>query len=139
MSAPNPVCVEGFPGMPARTMLGRPKFGWLKTLKNWASSRSFTCSVKRKPFCQIEVAPEEIGTAQGVAAEVAELAILRAVAAIALSRARIDGRHESIGIEPLERARLRDARDWIVLIERHAGNDAGELRSAALHDSISVR
>ena len=37
VSAPKPVCVEGFPGMPASTMLGSPKFGWLKTLKNWAS------------------------------------------------------------------------------------------------------
>ena len=37
-----------------------------------------------KPFCQVEVAPEEIGTAQSIAAEVSELAILRAVAAIAL-------------------------------------------------------
>src|SRR5208337_2033018 len=36
-----------------------------------------------KPFCQVEVAPEKIRTAQGIAAEVSELAILRAVAAIA--------------------------------------------------------
>jgi hypothetical protein len=34
VSAPNPLCVEGFPGMPACTMLGSAKFGWLKTLKN---------------------------------------------------------------------------------------------------------
>src|ERR1700733_8578261 len=34
VSAPNPVCVEGCPGMPASTTLGNPKFGWLKTLKN---------------------------------------------------------------------------------------------------------
>ncbi len=36
-----------------------------------------------KPFCQVEVTPEEIGTAQGIAAEISEPAILRAVAAIA--------------------------------------------------------
>jgi hypothetical protein len=47
-----------------------------------------------KPFCQVEVAPEEIGTAQGIAAEVSELAILRAVAAIALPCTRIDRRYE---------------------------------------------
>ena len=29
-----------------------------------------------KPFCQVEVTPEEIGTAQGIAAEVSELAVL---------------------------------------------------------------
>src|ERR1700680_3102671 len=46
VSAPNPVCVVGFPGMPASTMLGRPKFGWLNTLKNCTSNLSFNCSVK---------------------------------------------------------------------------------------------
>ena len=70
--------------MPASTMLGSPKFGWLKTLKNWASTLSFTRSVTRKPFREIEVIPEEIGTAQGIATEVSELAILRVVATGAL-------------------------------------------------------
>jgi len=32
--APKPVSVEGFPGIPANTMLGSAKFGWLNTLKN---------------------------------------------------------------------------------------------------------
>ena len=50
VSAPKPLCVEGFPGMPASTMLGSAKFGWLKTLKNWASTRSFTRSVKGNHF-----------------------------------------------------------------------------------------
>lgn len=31
VSAPNPVWVEGSAGIPARTMFGSPKFGWLKT------------------------------------------------------------------------------------------------------------
>jgi hypothetical protein len=39
------------PRMPASTMLGSPKFGWLKTLKNWASSRSFTCIQARETGC----------------------------------------------------------------------------------------
>jgi len=46
VSAPNPVWVEGFPGIPARTLLESPKFGWLKTLKNWVLKRNFTRSVK---------------------------------------------------------------------------------------------
>ena len=50
VSAPNPVWVEGFPGMPASTMLGSPKFGWLNTLKNWVSNRSFIRSVNRNDF-----------------------------------------------------------------------------------------
>ena len=43
-----------------------------------------------KPLCQIEVAPSEVGTAEGVAAEIAELAVLRVVAAGAGACARID-------------------------------------------------
>ncbi len=92
-----------------------------------------------KPFREVEVAPDEIGAAQGVAAEVSELAILRAVAAGARARARIHGGDKRVGIEPLDRARLRDAGNGIVVVERHAGNDAGELRSAALHDAVSIR
>src|ERR1019366_5905687 len=45
VSAPKPVCVERFPGIPAITLDGRLKFGWLKTLKHCASIRSFTCSL----------------------------------------------------------------------------------------------
>ena len=50
VSAPKPVCVDVLPGMPASTMLGRPKFGWLKRLKNCVSKRSFTCSVTGNHF-----------------------------------------------------------------------------------------
>jgi len=50
VSAPNPVWVVGFPGMPASTMLGSAKFGWLNTLKNCASNLSFNCSVRGNYF-----------------------------------------------------------------------------------------
>jgi len=39
VSAPNPLCVAGLPGMPACTTMGSAKFGWLGTLKNMASGR----------------------------------------------------------------------------------------------------
>ena len=61
MSAPNPRLrgrISWNAGL--STMLGSAKFGWLKTLKNCPSNRSFTCSLKRKRFCQVEVAPKEI-------------------------------------------------------------------------------
>ena len=122
VSAPNPVCVEGFPGIPASVMLGSPKFGWLNTLKNWASTLSFTRSRHRKPFREIEVIPDEIGAAQGVAAEVSELAMLWVVATDALASARINGRNKRGRIEPLEGARLRYTGDGMMLIERDAGN-----------------
>ena len=44
----------------------------------------------RKPFREIEVTPEEIGTAQGIAPEVSELTMLWVVAAKALPCARIN-------------------------------------------------
>ncbi len=44
VGAPKPVCVEGLPGIPASIMLGSAKLGWLKTLKNWGSNRSFARS-----------------------------------------------------------------------------------------------
>ena len=65
---------------------------------------------------KVEVIPKEIGTAQGITAEVSELAILRDVAAIALSCTRINRRYKSVRIEPLNRARLRHARDGVVRI-----------------------
>ena len=85
-----------------------------------------------KPFREVEVAPGEIGTAQRVATEVAELAVRGAVAAEACARARIYGGDERVGIEPLQRPRLRDVGNGIVFVERHAGNDACELRAAAV-------
>ena len=50
VSAPKAVCVAGFPGMPANTILGTPKFEWLNTLKNWLSNRSFTRSLRGNHF-----------------------------------------------------------------------------------------
>jgi hypothetical protein len=70
----------------------------------------------RKPFREIEVIPDEIGAAQGVAAEVSKLAMLWVVAT----------------------DRLRDTRDGMMLIERDARNDARELRSTALHNAVPV-
>jgi hypothetical protein len=93
---------------------------------------------QREPFGQTEVVPEEIGATQGIAAEVSELAILRAVAAIALSCAGIDRRHKSVRIEALNRAQLRDTRGCMVLIERHSRNETRKLGTASLHN-ISIR
>src|SRR5208282_2686720 len=94
--------------------------------------------VEGKPFSQVEVTPEEIGAAQGVAAEVSELAILRAVAARTLPCTRIDRRYKCVRIEPLQRARLRYARNRMMVIQGHAGNDTRELRPTALHNAVSV-
>src|SRR5271168_1144735 len=94
---------------------------------------------ERKPFREIEVAPEKIGPAQGVAAESSKLASLRRVATSASSRARINARRERIGIEPLNRPGLSDAWNRIVLIKRHSRHHASKLRSRALHDSVSIR
>ena len=62
-------------------MLGSPKFALKPKL----------CMLgQRKTLCQVEVAPDEIGTAQRIAGEVSELAMLRVVAARALPCTRIN-------------------------------------------------
>src|ERR1700693_2643122 len=50
----------------------------------------------------------------------------------------INGGNKRGRIEPLKGARLRYTSDGMVLIERDACNDARELRSAALHNAVSV-
>ena len=70
--------------------------------------------VQRKPFGEIEIAPEEIGTAQRVAAEISELAILHRIPAVARSGAGIDRGNKSVGVQPLNRPRLGHAWDVAV-------------------------
>src|ERR1017187_2818635 len=92
----------------------------------------------RKRFREIEVIPDEIGATQGVAAEVSELATLWVVATGALPSTRINRGNKRGRIEPLEGARLRYTGDGMMLIEADARNDACELRSAALHNAVSI-
>ena len=92
----------------------------------------------RKPFREIEVIPDKIGAAEGVASEVSELAMLWVVAIDALASTRINGGNKRGRIEPLESARLRYTSDGMMLIERDARNDARELRPATLHNAVSV-
>ena len=54
-----------------------------------------------KPLGDVKVAPEEVGAAQSIAVEVAELAGLRRVASIAGAGGGINGRNECVRIEPL--------------------------------------
>ena len=62
-------------------------------------------------FGQIQVAPEKIGAAQCVPAQVAELAVPCAVAARAGPGARIDGRNKRVRVQPLDGSRLGHARN----------------------------
>jgi len=94
---------------------------------------------QQKPLREIKVIPEEIGAAQGIAAEVPELAMPQVVTTVALACTRINSRCKSVRIQPLDRARLCYTRDRMVLIQGHAGDDTCELRSTALDDSVSVR
>src|SRR5271170_261579 len=93
----------------------------------------------REPFRQIKVVPHEAGTPQGVATEIPELAILRTVAAVASSGTRIDCGGKRIGVEPLDRTGLRNARKCMMLVEWHTGYDVRELRTTALHDPLTIR
>src|ERR1700693_6235697 len=60
------------------------------------------------------------------------------VATDALASTRINSGNKRGRIKPLEGARLRYTRDGMMLIERNPCNDARELRSAALHNAVSV-
>ena len=77
MSAPNPAWVEGCPGMPACTIARKAEIRMVEDIKELAVKPQLYVFGQGKPFRQVEVAPEKIGTAQGVAAEASELAILR--------------------------------------------------------------
>lgn len=93
-----------------------------------------------EPFGDIEITPEEIRSVKGVAARVPELAVLRRVSSVASSGGRIHRGDKSVGIEPLNRSWLRDARNIAISAVRiDARHDAGKLRSASLHDSVSIR
>src|SRR5208282_2597477 len=93
----------------------------------------------REPFRQIKIVPHEARTPQGIATEIPELAILRTVAAVASSGTRIDCGGKRIGVEPLDRTGLRNARKCMMLVEWHTGYDVRELWTTALHDPLTIR
>jgi hypothetical protein len=115
VSAPKPVSVEGFPGMPA-SAAWKPKVRMVEDIEELGFYPELHALGHRKPFCKVEVIREKIGTAQGIATEVSELATLRTVAPGALSCARINGRHKGVRIEPLDGAWLCYARDGMMRI-----------------------
>ena len=82
VSAPNPTCVEGLPGMPAKTSLGSAKLAMVEDVEELRFEPQLHAFAQGKPFRKIKIAPEEIRTAQSVAAERSELTILRTVAAV---------------------------------------------------------
>jgi hypothetical protein len=69
-----------------------------------------------------------------VTANVSELAVCRIVAAVARSGARVHGGNECVRVEPLNGAGLGNAWDGLMFVKGHAGNNAGELWAALLHE-----
>ncbi len=124
--------------MPASTHAGHAKIRVVENIEELRFEPELEAFGQGEPFRQIEIAPEEIRSAQSVAAQISKLAVLRRVSAVAGSRAGINGGDESVGIEPLNRAGLRHAGNRIVFVSGNAGNDTGELRTTALHDAISI-
>jgi hypothetical protein len=59
----------------------QPKVRVVEDIEKLTLKPQFHVLGQRKPFCQVEVAPGEIGAAQRIAAEASELAMLRFVAA----------------------------------------------------------
>src|SRR5208282_5549508 len=115
---------------------GKRKIRMVKDIKELTFKPQLHMLGQGKPFCQVEVTPEEIGTTQGIAAEGSGLAMLRAVAAVALPCTRINRRYKCVRIEPLKCSRRRYTRNRMMLIQRNAGNSTSKLRPAALHNSL---
>jgi hypothetical protein len=92
-----------------------------------------------EPFRAIEIVPDEIGAAKGIAGEITELAVLRIIASVASPRARIDCGDECVSVKPLDRSRLSNSCDRMVRIGWQAWHDTRELRTTALHNSLPVR
>src|ERR1019366_6871804 len=91
-----------------------------------------------QPLGHVKVHPEELRTTKHIAPQIADLACLRRVAARAGARARVHGRDEGTGIQPLNRSRLCDTRDRIMAIECYSRTDARELGTASLHNAVAV-
>lgn len=109
---------RGFTGNAGQNHAGKPKIRMVEDIEELGLHSELHTLGHRKPFREVDVIPEEIGTAQGIAAEVSELAMLWVVAARALSCTRINSRYKGVRIQPLDRARLRYTRDGMVLIQR---------------------
>src|SRR5208282_2849923 len=118
---------------------GKRKIRMVKDIKELTFKPQLHMLGQGKPFCQVEVTPEEIGTTQGIAAEGSGLAMLRAVAAVALPCTRINRRYKCVRIEPLKSSRRRYTRNRMMLIQRNAGNNTSKLRPAALHNSLFLQ
>ena len=124
--------------MPASTMLGKPEIRMVEDIEELRVDSQLHALGHRKPFREIEVTPDEIGTAQGVAAEISELAILRVVATGARPVLGSTAETNASGLSHWIVPGCVTPAIGLMLVERDAGNDAGELRSAALHDAVSV-
>ena len=128
----------GFAGDAREDHVGQAEVGMIQEIEELDVEAELTAFRQRKPFRKVEIAPDEIGAAERVAAEAAKLAVDGRVAADACARAGIDGGDERVGIEPLQRAGLRDTWNRMAIVERHASDEAGELRAAAVDDAVAV-
>src|SRR5579872_307351 len=129
---------RGLAGYTGQYHAGNSKVRMIENIEELALEAQFDALGQGEPFGEIKIAPGKIRPAQSIAAEIAELTILRVVAAIALSRAWIHGGDKGIRIQPLHRTGLGHAGDWRMFIERHTWNYARELWPAALNDSVSA-
>ncbi len=60
VSAPKPVCVDGLPGMPASTMLGKTEVRMVEDIEELCVEAQLHVFGHREPFRQIKVAPHEV-------------------------------------------------------------------------------
>ena len=88
----------------------------VEQVENLRIEPQFHLVIEWKPLGEVEIGPNEIRTANRVAPEISELAVTRSIAAKAGAGAGVYRRNESIGIQPLNCARLRNIRNRIVFV-----------------------
>ena len=139
VSAPKPVCVERFPGIPAITIRGQAEVRMVEDVEELRIDAQLHVLAHLEPLRQIQIAPDEVRPSESVAPKIAELAGLRAIASGAGARARIDRGYEGVRIQPLNRSSLRHSGNGTVRVKRDSRHHAGELRAASVYDAVAVR
>jgi hypothetical protein len=80
VSAPNPVCVEGFPWNTGQHHAGQSKVGMIEDVEELAVQSHGQLLAKRNSFCQIHVGPEESGDrGTGFCRSATKLAVCRTI------------------------------------------------------------
>src|SRR5579871_3217213 len=118
---------------------GQAEIGVIKYVEELGVDPQLQSVGQPKPFGYIKIAPREISSAKRIPSEVSKSATPGSISTNTRSCAWVHSRNECIRIQPLNRARLRNAGNRIMFIRRRASDQARELGTTAIDDAVSVR